>query len=56
LGATQRINTGGLVTNHEGAFAVSITGVQPETELNLNIIGSMSKPGATSSAAIWTTS
>jgi len=45
LGATQRINTGGLVTNHEGAFAVSITGVQPETELNLNIIGQYVKAG-----------
>ena len=45
LGATQRINTGGLVTNHEGAFAVGITGVQPETELNLNIIGQYVKAG-----------
>jgi ABC-type lipoprotein release transport system permease subunit len=45
LGATQRINTGGLVTNHEGAFAVGITGVQPETELKLNIIGQYVKAG-----------
>jgi len=45
LGATQRINTGGLVTNHEGAFAVGITGVQPENELNLNIIGQYVKAG-----------
>ena len=45
LGATQRINTGGLVTNQEGAFAVGITGVQPETELNLNIIGQYVKAG-----------
>ena len=45
LGATQRINTGGLVTNHEGAFAVGITGVEPETELNLNIIGQYVKAG-----------
>ena len=45
LGAVQRINTGGLVTNHEGAFAVGITGVEPETELNLNIIGQFVKAG-----------
>jgi len=45
LAATQRINTGGLVTNHEGAFAVGITGVQPENELNVNIIGQYVKAG-----------
>jgi ABC-type lipoprotein release transport system permease subunit len=45
LGATQRINTGGLVTNHEGAFAVGIAGVQPENELKLNIIGQYVKAG-----------
>jgi putative ABC transport system permease protein len=45
LGATQRINTGGLVTNHEGAFAVGITGVEPENELRLNIIGQYVKAG-----------
>jgi ABC-type lipoprotein release transport system permease subunit len=45
LAATQRINTGGLVTNHEGAFAVGITGVQPENELNVNIIGQNVKAG-----------
>jgi ABC-type lipoprotein release transport system permease subunit len=45
LGATQRINTGGLVTNQEGAFAVGITGVQPENELKLNIIGQYVKAG-----------
>jgi ABC-type lipoprotein release transport system permease subunit len=37
--ATQRINTGGLVTSREGAFAVGITGVEPEKELKVNIIG-----------------
>jgi putative ABC transport system permease protein len=45
LGATQRINTGGLLTNHEGAFAVGITGVQPENELKVNIIGQYVKAG-----------
>jgi len=45
VGATQRINTGGLVTNHEGAFAVGITGVEPEKELPVNIIGQYVKAG-----------
>jgi ABC-type lipoprotein release transport system permease subunit len=39
VAATQRINTGGLVTNREGAFAVAITGIEPEKELQVNIIG-----------------
>ena len=39
LAATQRLNTGGLVTSREGAFAVSIMGVEPEKELKVNIIG-----------------
>ena len=45
LAATQRINTGGLVTNREGAFAVGITGVEPEKELSVNIIGQYVKAG-----------
>jgi ABC-type lipoprotein release transport system permease subunit len=43
--ATQRINTGGLVTNREGAFAVGITGVEPEKEFTANIIGQYVKDG-----------
>jgi len=45
LAATQRINTGGLVTSREGAFAVRITGVEPESELKVNIIGQYVKAG-----------
>jgi ABC-type lipoprotein release transport system permease subunit len=45
LAATQRINTGGLVTNPEGAFAVGITGVEPEKEMTVNIIGQYVKAG-----------
>jgi ABC-type lipoprotein release transport system permease subunit len=45
LVATQRINTGGLVTNREGTFAIGITGVQPENELKANIIGQYVKAG-----------
>lgn len=39
IAATQRINTGGLVTNREGAFAVVITGIEPEKEVKVNLIG-----------------
>ena len=39
LAATQRIQTGGLVTSREGAFAVGIIGVEPEKEQQVNIIG-----------------
>ena len=45
IAATQRINTGGLVTNREGAFAVGITGIQPEKELPVNLIGQNVKEG-----------
>jgi putative ABC transport system permease protein len=43
--ATQRINTGGLITSREGAFAVGITGVEPEKEMTVNIIGQYVKEG-----------
>ncbi len=43
--ATLRIITGGLVTSREGAFAVSITGVEPEKEQKVNIIGQYVKEG-----------
>ncbi len=45
LAATQRINTGGLITSREGAFAVGITGVDPEKEKTVNIIGQNVKEG-----------
>ncbi len=45
LAATQRINTGGLVTNREGAFAVGITGIEPEKEQTVNLIGQYVKDG-----------
>jgi putative ABC transport system permease protein len=45
LAATQRINTGGLVTNREGAFSVGITGVEPEKEQSVNLIGQYVKEG-----------
>jgi ABC-type lipoprotein release transport system permease subunit len=35
--ATRRINTGGLVTSPEGAFGVSITGIEPDAEAEVNL-------------------
>jgi len=35
--ATRRINTGGLITSPEGAFAVGIIGIEPEKEAQANI-------------------
>ena len=37
LAATRRITTGGLATSREGAFAVEITGVEPELEKDVNL-------------------
>jgi len=36
--ATRRINTGGLVSNREGAFSVGIVGIEPEQEAPTNLI------------------
>lgn len=36
--ATRRINTGGLVSNREGSFAVGITGIEPDKELPVNLL------------------
>jgi len=38
VNASRRINTGGLATNREGAFAVGITGIEPEMEELINPI------------------
>jgi ABC-type lipoprotein release transport system permease subunit len=38
VAATRRINTGGLATNREGAFGLTITGVEPEKESQLSLI------------------
>jgi putative ABC transport system permease protein len=37
VSATQRINTGGLASSREGAFAVGITGIEPEKEQSVNL-------------------
>lgn len=38
VSASRRINTGGMATNSEGAFAVGIIGVEPDKELAVNLI------------------
>jgi len=37
VAATRRINTGGLASSREGAFAVGITGIEPEKETDVNL-------------------
>jgi ABC-type lipoprotein release transport system permease subunit len=38
LAATRRIQTGGLVSNREGAFPLSIIGIEPEAEAPVSLI------------------
>ena len=37
LAAARRINTGGLASSREGAFAVGITGIEPDIEKEVNL-------------------
>ena len=37
VAATRRINTGGLASSREGAFAVGITAIEPELEQSVNL-------------------
>ncbi len=37
--ASRRINTGGLASSREGAFAVGITAIEPEVEQQVNLAG-----------------
>jgi ABC-type lipoprotein release transport system permease subunit len=39
VAAARRINTGGLASSREGAFAVGITAVEPEVEQDVNLAG-----------------
>lgn len=38
VAASRRINSGGLATNRKGAFAVAITGIEPQKEQAVNLI------------------
>ena len=39
VAAARRINTGGLASSREGAFAVAITAIEPELEQEVNLAG-----------------
>ena len=39
LAATRRVNTGGMVSNRQGAFAIGIVGIEPESELPASLVG-----------------
>jgi ABC-type lipoprotein release transport system permease subunit len=39
VAASKRITTGGLVSNREGAFGVTIVGIEPEKELPVSLVG-----------------
>jgi ABC-type lipoprotein release transport system permease subunit len=39
VAVTRRINTGGLASSREGAFAVAITAIEPELEQTVNLAG-----------------
>jgi len=38
IAASQRIRTGGMVSNHEGTLSVAITGIEPEREAQVSMI------------------
>ncbi len=38
IAATRRINTAGLISNREGAFSISIIGIEPEAEAPVSLI------------------
>jgi putative ABC transport system permease protein len=38
VAASQRINTGGLATNREGAFPLVVTGIEPELEAPVSLV------------------
>jgi ABC-type lipoprotein release transport system permease subunit len=45
VAASRRINTSGLATSPKGAFAVGISGIEPEKELPVNLIAQNVKQG-----------
>jgi len=51
VAASQRIMTGGLASSREGAFAVSIAGVEPEKELPVSLVGQKTAEGRYLTAA-----
>ncbi len=45
LAASRRIETGGLISNRKGAFAIGIMGIEPEQELPVSLIAKNVKDG-----------
>ncbi len=45
VSAVRRITTGGMATNHEGAFAVTILGIEPETETDFSLVPGKTNEG-----------
>ncbi len=45
IAASERIQTGGLMTNREGAFTIKIIGIQPEIEAPISLINRNVKEG-----------
>ncbi len=45
ISAVRRITTGGMATNHEGAFAVTILGIEPETETDFSLVPGKTNEG-----------
>jgi ABC-type lipoprotein release transport system permease subunit len=43
--AVRRITTGGMTTNHEGAFAVTILGIEPENEMDFSLVPGKTNEG-----------
>jgi len=39
LAATRRVNTGGMLSNRKGAFAIGIAGIEPKAELPVSLVG-----------------
>lgn len=51
IAASRRIKTGGLATNREGAFPVSIVGIEPEKEMPVNLVAQHTAEGRFLTAA-----
>jgi putative ABC transport system permease protein len=51
MAASRRINTTGLITTREGAFAVTISGIEPEVELPVNMVAQKVSAGRFLTAA-----
>mgnify|MGYP000870044507 CR=1 FL=1 len=45
VAAVRRITTGGMTTNHEGAFAVTILGIEPENEMDFSLVPGKTNEG-----------